>query len=193
MALICFGALPCRRKKNLMTARVSMLLKSRLSLTCFGACFLPGRAKDLSAPRVYVPPSATPQTLYFNSTFFLQYKANVQAHGPSDWHWLCSMWVMYSVYTLYSVRLHYEFNNTGLLKMINGVIHSTLQMQPRVISFCGVTSRIRFMFLLFPQVSRNWRYESEPPLKPSPLTCYKQFGTNSIIVLMFVESQRVRM
>jgi len=36
-------------------------------------------------------------------------------------------------------------------------------------------------------VSRNWRYELEPPLKPSPLTC----GTNSIIVLMFVESQRV--
>jgi len=28
-------------------------------------------------------------------------------------------------------------------------------------------------------------------LKPSPLTCYKQFGTNSIIVLMFVESQRL--
>ena len=66
-----------------------------------------------------------------------------------------------------------------------------LQMQPHVISFYGVTSRIRFMFLLFPQVSRNRRYESEPPLKPSPLTCYKQFGTNSIIVLMFVESQRV--
>jgi len=34
-------------------------------------------------------------------------------------------------------------------------------------------------------------YKSEPPLKPSPLTCYKQFGTNSIIVLMFVELQRV--
>jgi len=32
-------------------------------------------------------------------------------------------------------------------------------------------------------VSRNWRYESEPPLKPLPLTC----GPNSIIVLMFVE------
>jgi len=48
-----------------------------------------------------------------------------------------------------------------------------------------------FMFLLFPQVSRNWKYESEPPLNSSPLTCYKQFGTNSIIVLMFVESQRV--
>jgi len=27
-----------------------MLLKSRASLTCFRACFLPGRAKDLSAP-----------------------------------------------------------------------------------------------------------------------------------------------
>jgi len=31
----------------------------------------------------------------------------------------------------------------------------------------------------------------ELSLKPSPLTCYKQFGTNSIFVLMFVESQRV--
>jgi hypothetical protein len=48
-ALISFGFLPCR-KKNSMTARVSMLLKSRASLTCYRACFLPGRAKDLSAP-----------------------------------------------------------------------------------------------------------------------------------------------
>ena len=66
--------------------------------------------------------------------------------------------------------------------------HLVLQMQPHVISFYGVTWRIRFIFLFFPQVSRNWRYESEPPLKPSPLTCYKH---NSIIVLLFVESQRV--
>jgi len=28
--------------------------------------------------------------------------------------------------------------------------HFVLQMQTHVISFCGVTSRIRFMFLLFP-------------------------------------------
>ena len=78
--------------------------------------------------------------------------------------------------------------------MIVGVLttcHLVLQMQPHVISFYGVTSRIRFVFLLSPQVSRNRRYESKQPLKPSPLTCYKQFGTNSIIVLMFVESQRV--
>ena len=48
-----FPSAPClagKQKKNLMTARVSML-KSRASLTCFRACFLPGRAKDLSAPR----------------------------------------------------------------------------------------------------------------------------------------------
>jgi len=49
MAWISFGALP-RREKTLMAARVSMLLKSRTSLTCFRARFLPGRAKDLSAP-----------------------------------------------------------------------------------------------------------------------------------------------
>ena len=33
--------------------------------------------------------------------------------------------------------------------------HLVLQMQPHVISFYGVTSRIRFVFLLFPKVSRN--------------------------------------
>jgi len=43
-----FPSAPCLA---LMTARVSMLLKPRASLTCFQACLLPGRAKDLSAPR----------------------------------------------------------------------------------------------------------------------------------------------
>jgi len=41
-------------------------------------------------------------------------------------------------------------NNTGLLKVTVGVIHDTHQMETHVISFYGVTSRIRFMFLLFP-------------------------------------------
>jgi hypothetical protein len=40
-------------------------------------------------------------------------------------------------------------------------------------------------------VFRNWIYQSESPLKPLPVTWYEQFGTNWIIVLMFVESQRV--
>ena len=34
-----------------MTAHVSMLVKSHVSLACFQACFLPGWAKDLSAPQ----------------------------------------------------------------------------------------------------------------------------------------------
>ena len=51
MAWIAFGALPCRGEKKNLTARVSMLLKSHASLLCFRVCFLPGRAKDLSAPR----------------------------------------------------------------------------------------------------------------------------------------------
>jgi len=46
MAWISFGALPCTKKK-LMSACVSILLKLCTSLTCFQACFLPGRAKDL--------------------------------------------------------------------------------------------------------------------------------------------------
>jgi len=90
----------------------------------------------------------------------------------------------------------YDVKYTGLFKMVVTILttcHLVLQMQPHVIYLYGVTSRIRFMFLLFPQISRNWRYESEQSLKPSQLACYKQFRTNSIIVLMFVESQRVYM
>jgi len=56
MAWISFGALPCS-ERNLMTARLSMLLKSRASRTRFWARRLPGRAKDLSAPR-YLPRTA---------------------------------------------------------------------------------------------------------------------------------------
>jgi hypothetical protein len=45
---------------------------------------------------------------------------------------------------------------TGSLKMIVGGFNNlSYTMQPHVISIYGVTSRIRFKFLLFPQVSRN--------------------------------------
>ena len=44
--------LTSQEKKNMMTARVSMLLKSRASLICFRACFLPGRAKDYQHPGI---------------------------------------------------------------------------------------------------------------------------------------------
>ena len=53
MVWISFGALPCKNR-NLMTARVSILLESRSFRTFFRACFLPGRVKDLSAPGIYV-------------------------------------------------------------------------------------------------------------------------------------------
>ena len=45
-----FPSAPCLAVGG-MIARVSMLLKSRASLKCFRACFLPGRPKDLSARR----------------------------------------------------------------------------------------------------------------------------------------------
>jgi len=50
MAWISLGALPCK-KRNLMTACISILLKTCTSLTYFRACFFPGWAKDLTAPR----------------------------------------------------------------------------------------------------------------------------------------------
>jgi hypothetical protein len=48
-----FPSAPCLAEEKNLTARGSMSLKSLASLTCFRACFLPGRAKVLSAPRYY--------------------------------------------------------------------------------------------------------------------------------------------
>ena len=45
--------------------------------------------------------------------------------------------------------------NRAIRNDCRGFNNLVLQMQPHVISFCGVTSRIRFKFLLFPQASRN--------------------------------------
>ena len=66
-AWISFGALPCRGIKNLMTARVSMLLKSRACLTCLRGFFFPGRAKDLSAPRYRTFPHLTNMIEYYTN------------------------------------------------------------------------------------------------------------------------------
>ena len=81
--------------------------------------------------------------------------------------------------------------NTGLFKMIVGVQLSSDISAPNAGNIHHLTIPFEGGMNSFKRqgacVSRNWRYESEPPLKPSPLTC----GTNSIIVLMFVESQRV--
>ena len=71
-----FPPAPCLEggKKTLMTARV-LMLKSRASLTCFRACFLPGRAKDLSAPRYvggWLPRAPTLKVLYSKEVNVLQ-------------------------------------------------------------------------------------------------------------------------
>jgi len=62
-----FPSAPCLAgKRNWMRARVSMLLKSRASLTCFRACFLAGRAKDLLAPRCTIECRAVLFSVDFN-------------------------------------------------------------------------------------------------------------------------------
>ena len=59
------------------------------------------------------------------------------------------------------------FNN------LSYTIHLVLQMQPHVISFYGVTWKIRFTFLLFPQVSRNWRLlHDTDSLERTRLSCW---------------------
>ena len=65
-----------------------------------------------------------------------------------------------SIQKIYPRQLHKLANKALDRDIRNGcrgltTCHHVLQMQPYVISFYGVTSRITFIFLLFPQVSRN--------------------------------------
>ena len=50
IAWISFGALPCKKKRTWWRL-ASRCCWNRASLTCFRACFPPGRGKHLSAPR----------------------------------------------------------------------------------------------------------------------------------------------
>jgi len=118
---------------------------------------------------------------HFVSRRYFSCRAYVESSGKGKWFGVCGFFFTGSQKYRVIRNDFRGFNNC----------HLVLHMEPYVISFYGITSRIRFMFLPFPQVSRNWRYESEPPLKPSKADML-QFGTNSIIVLMFVESQRVQ-
>jgi len=84
-----FPSAPCLAgKETLMTARVSMLLKSCASLACFRACFLPGRAKDLSAFRYATKAlGVTSQSLLL---YLLHYPLNKHVHSKqlySLYHW----------------------------------------------------------------------------------------------------------
>ena len=94
-----------------------------------------------------------------------------------------------------SAKLQEGKTTTGLFKMIVGVQFSSGNSAPNSGNNHHPTIPFEDGMHSFKRqgacVSRSWRYESEPQLKPSPLTCYKQFGTISIIVLMFVESQSV--
>jgi len=61
-------------------------------------------------------------------------------------------------------------------------------MDQEILSFllwCAVCSS--YAFLRLERSLLRWRRRANGEL----LTCYKQFGTNSIFVLMFVESQSV--
>jgi hypothetical protein len=60
------------------------------------------------------------------------------------------------------------FNN------LSYTIYLVLQMQAHVISYYGVTSRIRFMIHLFPQLSRNWRLlHVTNSLERTRLSCWR--------------------
>jgi len=88
-AWISCGTLLCG-KINMMTTRISILLKTRTSLTYFRASSLPGRAKDLSAPRYIGLRVKYPIFLLgFNKTwiFWLIFEraSNITFHGnPSN-------------------------------------------------------------------------------------------------------------
>ena len=76
-----------------MTARVSILLESRASLTCFRACFLPGRAKGLSAPQYYTATTTTTACYQLYTRFFTAINLKQSS---------CSIITMYGTYNAVS-------------------------------------------------------------------------------------------
>ena len=81
--------------------------------------------------------------------------------------------------------------NTGLFEMIAGVLtcHTqyTWDRSICIFLFNRTTLQVFVTYLagalyVHPLWFYKHQHESEPSLKPSPLTCYKRFGTNSIIV-----------
>ena len=105
----------------------------------------------------------------------------------------CSTYVFYGVHLLvnilsgriYLIATELRTSNTGLLKMI-----------VRVLTTCHTPrspDATPHDFFLWGDVKDQVYVPPLPASIPElkVVTCYKQFGTNSIIVLMFVESQRV--
>ena len=89
---------------------------------------------------------------------FLQTFNNTQYHN--EWNYYSEFHTnrTVNVEKLETEAEYTDDRSTGLFEMIVGVLttcHLFLHMQSHVISLYEVTSRIIFMFLLSPQVSRN--------------------------------------
>ena len=125
-----FPSAPCLSggKKKLLTARVSMLLKSRPSLTCFRDYFLRGRGKDLSAPLYaqYTTAFLHPQSLPHRKRAVsatkkgrkCTYKCNIEAHSHNHLlqgkskkcyiFWLCVCSLNYPAHRSACALLYYH-------------------------------------------------------------------------------------
>ena len=112
-----FPSAPCLAKTKLMTARVSMLLKSCALLTCFWACFLPGRAKDVSAPPVLLGLPGGPflsgfvaEILYAFCRHYCVYPCHYPLH-PGTQYWQ----VRQGTGTTATRQMEIKFSQTGQL------------------------------------------------------------------------------
>ena len=110
--------------------------------------------------------------------------------GPTVGKTLFTLYICIYIYI-------YIYIYTGLFEMIVGVLTTchtqyTWDRSICIFLFNRTTLHVFVTYLIGAlYVHPLWFYESEPPLKPSPLTCYRYFGKNSIILLIFVKSQRV--
>jgi len=132
MAWISFGSLPCR-KRNLMTARVSMLLKSRASLTCFRSCFLPGRAKDLPASW-YIKKLITIYT-------FVQETQQLRIPKDSMWHIIRSRYYD-KWHDMISYDMIYLLNVIGLTPSGSSAVHIYTQTVHRTTQLINLVGRL---------------------------------------------------
>jgi len=111
-----FPSAPC------LTVCVSMLLKSRASLSSFRTCFLPGRAKDVSAPGITLSGSffliASRQTLSASVYFHRPQHIAILQDFCRSYNAICYMRFLVKLLLLaVVVALAYSNNVTAVLSL----------------------------------------------------------------------------
>ena len=158
MAWISFGALPCRKKK----------LWQLASRCCWNRA-RPWHASELLSFLVGIRTYQQTGRSSLKLILKLLLHVSLFLHHPQGAYMVCRL----KLCIIGLIKYRVIENDCRGFNNLSYTIHLVLQLQLHVISFYGVTSRIRFVFVLFLQVSRNWRLlHATNSLERTRLSCW---------------------